>query len=609
MTDLKANIKITAKDEASVPIKKVAAEAKAAASAATKAAKQAQAEAKAAVREQNKAAREVAKAAKAAIAANKESAAVAEAAARAKTKSSEIAHAAMTAQHNQALEYARILHESRTAKSNALVATSRKANEAVATSLATLRSRGEAVTQSFGRVKDSLLTIGKVGLGALAAAGFAFKGFLDTAAEFESLRTQLESIEGSSGKAEKAMSWIRQFAKETPGSVKGVTEAYVLLRNFGLDPLNGTMQAVMDTTSKFGFTQDRLMGISLALGQAWTKNKLQGQEINQLTERGVPVVALLAKAMGKTTSEIYGLSEAGKLGHKEIQLLINAMGKAAAGSSARAMTTWAGTVARVGDAWENFKLEVMESGPFDKLKGRLTGLLDKLDAMEKDGSLKKFAADVGKQITEVITWFEKAAVNAGKVVDAFGGIGNTMTIVAGLFAVKPVWQVADFIRSLVRATSATWAYVAAKRAANAADAALPGGGKVRGVTSAAGGLLPKAATGVAPALAGAALPLAVGALGIGAAAYGAYQMNETDQAERATAGSADRRRARFLAGNAQLQNRYGGQKRIEAAAQRQEVGGTIKIEVDDNRTRVTRVSSKGGVQLDVAGGLNLGGTG
>lgn len=609
MTDLKANIKITAKDEASAPIKKVAAEAKAAASAATKASKAAQAEAKAAVREQNKAAKEAAAASKAAIAASRQSASVAEAAARAKTAASEHAHAAMVAQHNQALDYARILHESRAAKANALVATSRKANEAVATSLTTLRKRGEDVSKSFGRVKDSLWSIGKVGLGALAAAGFAFKGFIDTAAEFESLRTQLESIEGSSAKAEKSMAWIRQFAKDTPGSVSGVTEAFVMMRNYGIDPMNGSMQAVMDTTSKLGFSQDRLTGITRALGQMQSKGRIKAEEMEQLNERSVGGWKLLAGAMGKTVAEVMKLGEAGKLGEKEIALLIKAMGKASAGSSEKAMHTWAGTVARLGDTWEQFKLSVMASGPFEKLKNRLVGVLDQIDRMEKDGSLKKFAADVGKQITEVIDWFESAAKNAAAVVKAVGGVGNAMSIVAAMFAVKPVWQVARLIRDIFRATSATWAYVAAKRAANAADAALPGGGKVPGVTSAAGGLLPKAATGIAGVIGGAALPIAAGVAGLGVAAYGAYKMNEADQAERATAGSADRRRARFLAGNAQLQNRYSGQKRVEAAAQRQEVGGTIKIEVDDNRTRVTRVSSKGGVQLDVAGGLNLGGTG
>lgn len=50
----------------------------------------------------------------------------------------------------------------------------------------------------------------------------------------------------------------------------------------------------------------------MALGQAWAKQKLQGEEILQLVERGVPVWDMLAKATGKNTVELQALSSAGR---------------------------------------------------------------------------------------------------------------------------------------------------------------------------------------------------------------------------------------------------------------------------------------------------------
>ncbi len=44
---------------------------------------------------------------------------------------------------------------------------------------------------------------------------------------------------------------------------------------------------------------ERLNGISLAVGKAWAKQKLQGEEIMMLLERGVPVWELLEKVTGK----------------------------------------------------------------------------------------------------------------------------------------------------------------------------------------------------------------------------------------------------------------------------------------------------------------------
>ncbi|MCW7554954.1 tape measure protein [Endozoicomonas gorgoniicola] len=63
-----------------------------------------------------------------------------------------------------------------------------------------------------------------------------------------------------------------------------VADAFTALKNFGLDPMDGTLQAIVDQTSKLGGGMERLNGISLALGQAWAKQKLQGEEILQLVE-------------------------------------------------------------------------------------------------------------------------------------------------------------------------------------------------------------------------------------------------------------------------------------------------------------------------------------
>ena len=48
---------------------------------------------------------------------------------------------------------------------------------------------------------------------------------------------------------------------------------------------------------------ERLNGMTLALGQAWAKQKLQGEEILQLVERGVPVWSLLSGLMANMSDE------------------------------------------------------------------------------------------------------------------------------------------------------------------------------------------------------------------------------------------------------------------------------------------------------------------
>src|SRR5690606_13292663 len=69
---------------------------------------------------------------------------------------------------------------------------------------------------------------------------------------FEALNIRLNTLEGSSDKAEKAMSWIRQFAKDTPLELAQVADAYANLKNFGLDPTNGSLLALTDAMSASG---------------------------------------------------------------------------------------------------------------------------------------------------------------------------------------------------------------------------------------------------------------------------------------------------------------------------------------------------------------------
>src|SRR5690606_2299049 len=114
------------------------------------------------------------------------------------------------------------------------------------------------------------------------------------------------------------------------------------------------MLAMADAAAELGGGTEMLQGVTLALGQAWTKGKLQGEEILQLAERGIPAWDLLAKATGKNVAELQKLAEAGQLGRDTILQLIDAMGQKSAGASADLMASYAGAVQRAQDALQEF---------------------------------------------------------------------------------------------------------------------------------------------------------------------------------------------------------------------------------------------------------------
>ncbi|TGE76026.1 phage tail tape measure protein [Pseudoalteromonas sp. KS88] len=245
--------------------------------------------------------------------------------------------------------------------------------------------------------------IGKVTALAAAYIGFdrvaqAVSQVFSTGDKFEKLGVQMQALMGGLAGGEKATAWVKEFTKNTPLQMGEVSQAFVKLKAFGLDPMDGTMQAITDQALKLGGGFQEVEGISLALGQAWAKQKLQGEEILQMVERGIPVWDLLEKVTGKNTVELQKLSSAGKLGRDVIKGLIDEMGRASAGSAAAQMALFSGQVSNAKDNMEQFYNLIAQSGALDWLKANITALNTEFAAMAKDGRLQEWAQKISDTI-------------------------------------------------------------------------------------------------------------------------------------------------------------------------------------------------------------------
>ncbi|MGU3398148.1 tape measure protein [Brucellaceae bacterium D45D] len=253
---------------------------------------------------------------------------------------------------------------------------------------------------------------GKAFRGVAVAAGLATAAFgtsalaanhlLDTATQFESYRIQLETLEGSAVKGEKAMAWITKFAVDTPLELNQVVESYRNLKTWGLDPTNGTLMALTDTMAASGKGVEQLEGLTLALGQAWTKEKLQGEEALQLMERGVPVWEILSKKYGKNTAALQEMASAGELGREAITYLIEELGRRNAGASEKMSRTWLGMTGNIMDIWGQFKLAIMDAGLFDWMKGKLETVLEAINKMKTAGTFDQWAQRIADNIVWVL---------------------------------------------------------------------------------------------------------------------------------------------------------------------------------------------------------------
>ena len=283
----------------------------------------------------------------------------------------------------------------------------------------------------------------------VAGTGFyvlkrAMQSVLQVGDKYERLSIQMEALMGSLAAGQQATDWIKHFTKTTPLQLDQVTQAFVTLKNFGLDPMDGTLLALVDQNAKLGGEFERLQRISLALGQAFGKQKLQGEELRQLIEAGVPAWQLLQQATGKNVQELRKLSEQGKLGADVIRALIAEMGASSVGAAQKNMSTLSGLWSNMKDRFELFAKAISESGWADYIKAQLSAVGNKLDELASNGKLQTLATNIAatfiaiaeslkafftnltidELVNTTTAGFQKIVDGAGTVITTFTMIGN-----------------------------------------------------------------------------------------------------------------------------------------------------------------------------------------
>lgn len=292
-----------------------------------------------------------------------------------------------------------------------------------------------------------------------AGAGYLFKTqFVDTAAEFERLQTILTTLEGGNvTKAKQAFGWISEFAAKTPYDIKQVSEAFVRLRAYGIDPIKGdTLRVLGDTASSMG--KDVMSAVE-AIADAVTGENERLKEFGiKAAKQGGQIIYSYTDRAGKQRQKAV---DAGN--RKLIQSTLTAIwNEKYAGAMDAQSRTWAGMMSNLGDQWTRFTTTVMASGLFDWMKTEVGGILEELNKAAADGRLKAWAQQVGQAIKEAFIALKEFGIQAKDVIiqvkDFVGGWKNLGAIMAAV-------AFAPTIASVVQLTTACWSLGAAVLAA------------------------------------------------------------------------------------------------------------------------------------------------
>mgnify|MGYP001195280138 CR=1 FL=1 len=177
------------------------------------------------------------------------------------------------------------------------------------------------VDQSVKKAQSSMSKFGMAvqKAGQLLGGLFAVQQLLDfgkatigVASDFEALTVSFETFLGSSEKAKVVMAELEQFSLKTPLTPEEVNQAGKVLLAFGVttEKLIPSLKTIGDLSAGTGKNFNEL---AVIFGKAKVSGTLFAEDINQLTEAGIPIIDKFAKMLKVPTSAIKKMGSEGKL--------------------------------------------------------------------------------------------------------------------------------------------------------------------------------------------------------------------------------------------------------------------------------------------------------
>lgn len=260
---------------------------------------------------------------------------------------------------------------------------------------------------------------------AVFAGGAVLKGFVDTAAQMDKTLVLLKRLEGSSESARASFNWMLDFGRNN-ASVATINEfqnAFVKLKVAGLDPAKGSLQDLTDAVAAFGGGADDLQKATIAVFQMAGKGSINMEELRQqLGERVPTAIKIMARELNISEAQLNKLTETASITGDRTRIALEALfrgfRKDYGGAAKDLSTTWEGMINQLRVKWELFKIKVMDSGPFQKMKEALQEFIRWLDS--PDGMRK--TEEVANNIAQAFLDMAKAALavarNMGEITGA-----------------------------------------------------------------------------------------------------------------------------------------------------------------------------------------------
>lgn len=305
----------------------------------------------------------------------------------------------------------------------------------------------EKKTKTFGTQLKSLLSA--VGITKAVSVGFnAMKSSIGSAMDrIDTMKQFVRTMTTMTGSVDIANKALENIKETVTGTAYGLDVAALSCQKFvtsgmSMNKATGQVKTWADAVAFYGDgTNETFANVTDAVSKMVAQGKVQGEQLDRLTDAGIPAVQLFADATGRSFSDVRQALSDGSISSEEfLNVLQDAMAK---GTDKFAAID--GAAKQAGSSWK---------GTFDNMRAAITrgmvAIIEAIDeVLQSNGlpTLKEMIASVGKLMEKGLNYA------ATHLPDLISLIKKLLPIVVSVGSAFAAWKIANTVNAASKSIS------------------------------------------------------------------------------------------------------------------------------------------------------------
>lgn len=334
-------------------------------------------------------------------------------------------------------------------------------------SIGSLTSKVRDMVVVIALAKDAFHNIGS------AAFGWQ-NSILQASANIERLTVMMEGMSNAATDAERKLDaaadtkFLTEFSKNAPFQLQALTDSFVKLKSVGIDPTQGSLEAITNAVARFGGDATLLHRASIAIQQMSGKGVISMEELRQQLGEAVPnAMSLMAVSMRMTMSELADIVSQGRVeSGAALDKMLAQFELTMDGANERMMMTMIGMTQSLESRWQLFLNNIGQAKPeggddalsyLDSYKLILGDLIEMLDdgrVIYMGQQFGQSMAQVAQSVREAVAtlWEYREAIKTAAIV-----LASFWAVTKGVSAMRTMGQVIMSVRTNVISAGAAMA--------------------------------------------------------------------------------------------------------------------------------------------------------